>query len=108
MIKKNILVFPCGSEIALEINRSLKYNTYFNLIGGNSVDDHGRFIFNNYIDGIPFITDSCFIPVIKEIVSKYSIDVIYPAMDLVIAVLKKHEIEIGCKILNTCLDVVEQ
>ena len=41
---KNILVFPCGSEIALEIYRSLRYSTHFKLIGANSLDDHGKFV----------------------------------------------------------------
>jgi hypothetical protein len=106
-MKKNILVFPCGSEIALEINRSLKYSAYFNLIGGNSVDDHGRFVFENYIGNIPFITNSCFIPVIKKIVKDNEIDAIYPAMDAVIVELKKHEADIGCKIISSDLETVE-
>ena len=94
MTKKNILIFPCGSEIALEINRSLKYSTYFNLIGGNSVNDHGRFVFENYIGNIPFVTNSRFISAIKEIVQKNKIDAIYPAMNAVIVESKKHEINI--------------
>ena len=106
-MKKNILIFPCGSEIALEINRSLKYSTYFNLIGGNSVDDHGRFVFKNYIGDIPFITDSHFIPAIKEIVKRNKIDAIYPAMDSVIVELKRHENDIGCKIISSDLEIVE-
>jgi hypothetical protein len=107
IMKKNILVFPCGSEIALEINRSLKYSRYFNLIGGSSVDDHGCFVFENYIGGIPFITDSGFIPAIKEIVKNNKIDAIYAAMDAVIVELKKHEIDIGCKIVCSDLETVE-
>ena len=46
-MKKNILVFPCGSEIGLEIYNSVKYSTYFNLIGANSSDDHGKFVYEN-------------------------------------------------------------
>ena len=105
--KKNIFVFPCGSEIALEIYRSLKYSTYFNLIGGSSVNDHGKFIFEDYLDGVPFITDENFIAVIKNIVKDRKIDAIYPAMDAVIVELKKHEAELGCKIICADLSVVE-
>ena len=47
-MKKNILVFPCGSEIALEIYRSVNKSIHFNLIGASSVDDHGKFIYENY------------------------------------------------------------
>ena len=97
--KKNILVFPCGSEIALEVYRSVKNSTHFNLIGASSVNDHGKFVFENYVDGLPFITATNFIPSIKKIVADYSIDAIYPAMDAVIEILKKNEAEIGCKVI---------
>ena len=55
-MKKNILVFPCGSEIALEIYKSLKYSIHFNLIGASSVEDHGRFVYENYIGNLPYIS----------------------------------------------------
>lgn len=100
MSKKNILVFPCGSEVALEIYRSLQYSIHFNLIGANSVDDHGKFVFENYIGGLPFANDTqSFIPEIKKIVQEYKIDAIYPAMDAVIDVLKQHEAELGCAVI---------
>src|SRR5665213_3442022 len=105
--KKNILVFPCGSEIALEIYRSLKYSTHFNLIGGNSINDHGKFIFEDYIGDIPFISDEKFIPAMKKIIKERNIDAIYPAMDSVIVALKKHEEELGCIIISPDLAVVE-
>jgi hypothetical protein len=98
-MKKNILVFPCGSEIGLEVYRSVKNSTHFNLIGANSVDDHGKFVFENYIDGIPFITDPSFIDVMKKVVAENKIDAIYPAMDAVIEILKKNEDVLGCKVI---------
>lgn len=98
-MKNNILVFPCGSEIALEIHRAVDKSTHFNLIGASSVDDHGKFIYENYIGGVPFISDDNFISSIKKIVDTHSIDAIYPAMDAVIEKLKFYEDEIGCKII---------
>lgn len=98
-MKKNILVFPCGSEIALEVYRSVNKSTHFNLIGASSCDDHGKFIFENYIGGLPFITDKDFIPQIKKIVKENNIDALYPAMDAVIEILKSNEEEIGCKVI---------
>lgn len=97
--KKNILVFPCGSEIALDIYSSVKYSTYFNLIGANSVDDHGQYVFENYIDGVPFIDDAAFIPSLAKIVKEHNIDAIYPAMDTVITKTKLNEKELGCKVI---------
>ncbi len=99
MSRKNILVFPCGSEIALEIHRAVGKSVHFNLIGASSVDDHGKFVYKNYIGGIPFATDDSFIPKIKEVVEGHDIDAIYPAMDAVIEVLKRNEDDIGCKVI---------
>lgn len=107
MEKKNILVFPCGSEVALEIYRSVQYSRHFNLIGANSIDDHGKFVFDNYIGSIPFYDDPTFIDTIKTIVEIHKIDAIYPAMDAVINILKKNEIKLGCKIVSAISETTE-
>lgn len=96
---KNVLVFPCGSEIAFEIYRSLKHSKHFHLFGANSVSDHGRFVFEDYISDIPFISEGQFILHMKRVVKKYNIDYIYPAMDSVITVLKENEEELGCYVI---------
>lgn len=98
---KNILVFPCGSEIGLEIHRSMKYSTHFRLIGGSSVDDHGRFVFDDYVDGIPFHNAPGFLERIGEIVEEHRIDAIYPTMDAVARTLKRNEELIGCRVIGS-------
>jgi len=99
--KLNILVFPCGSEIALEIHRSLKYSTHFKLYGASSVDDHGKYVYENYIPDIPYHNDKHFITKIKEIVKTYKIDAIYPAMDAVADTLTQKEDELECTIIGS-------
>ncbi len=106
MTKKNILVFPCGSEIGLEIHRSLKNSLHFNLIGGNSADDHGKFVFTRYIGNIPFINSPNFISELKKVVKTHHIDAIYPAMDAVITILKEHEQELGCMVIASSVESV--
>ena len=106
-MKKNILVFPCGSEIALEVYRSVKDSAHFNLVGASSVDDHGKFVFDDYIGGIPFITASNFLSEIKKIVADRQIDAVYPAMDAVIEILKKNEDSIGCKVVASCSETTQ-
>lgn len=105
--KKNILVFPCGSEIALDIHSSVKYSTYFNLIGANSVDDHGKYVYEDYIEGIPFVNDPAFIPTLARIVKERNIDAIYPTMDTVVTVAKLHEGELGCTVIAPPADTTE-
>lgn len=107
MTKKRVLVFPCGSEIALEVYRSLKNSIHFELIGANSVSDHGRFVFENYIEGVPFVSDEGFIPAMAEIVKRERIDFIYPAMDSVIAALKTHEEELGSIVIASPAETAE-
>ncbi len=107
MEKKNILVFPCGSEIALDIHSSVKYSTYFHLIGANSVDDHGKYVYEDYISDLPFVTDDEIVPALQKIISDRKIDAIYPTMDLVITRLKHFENELGCSVISSPLDTVE-
>jgi len=99
MVIKRVLVFPCGSEIGLEIYRSLKYSRHFEVFGGNSVDDHGKFVFEKYIGDIPFVDDKNFIPSLRKIIKKYNIDAVYPTMDKVITTLAENQKNLGCKII---------
>lgn len=107
MDKKNILVFPCGSEVALEIFRSLEYSKSFNLFGANSISDHGKFVFPNYVGDLPFYNDSNFINCINQIVDEYSIDVIYPAMDSLITFLKENENQLKCSVISSEVETVQ-
>lgn len=108
MRRKKVLVFPCGSEIGLEIYASLVNNTHFELIGGNSVPDHGRFVYESYIGDIPFITEEKkVIKRLKEIVTEYGIDAIYPTMDSVITHLKNHEKDLGCSVVSSPKETAE-
>ncbi len=103
----NILVFPCGSEIGLEVHRSLKFSRHITLYGANSVDDHGRFVFENYFAGLPFFNEKGFIDQLKVLIIENKIDAIYPAMDAVIAFLKEKEEELGCKVIAPSKEVTE-
>ena len=103
-MKRNVLVFPCGSEIGLDIYSSVRYSTYFHLIGASSIDDHGRFVYEDYIPGVPFVTEESFIPALAKIVEERKVDAIYPAMDLVMTVLKEYEAELGCRVISSSLE----
>lgn len=84
---KNVLVFPCGSEIGLEIGRSLEFSTHFSVVGGSSVSDHGEFSYEKYIGDIPFIDNPDFMSRINEIVEEHDISYIIPAHDDVVLAL---------------------
>lgn len=92
---KNIFVFPCGSEIGLEIHKSLQYSKGISLYGGSSIDDHGRMVYKNYISGIPDVCNEKFIYEINKLIDKYNIDYIIPAHDSVVLQLALNQ-----KLLN--------
>ncbi|GJM70147.1 hypothetical protein HMSSN036_23630 [Paenibacillus macerans] len=98
-MKKNVLVFPCGSEIGLEINRALANSIHVELFGGSSVLNHGKYVYKNFIDGLPFVDSPYFIEELNNVVDKYNIDLIYPAHDSVLLELSKRSNELKCNVV---------
>ncbi len=103
----NILVFPCGSEIGLELHRALKDIRFITLYGGSSVEDHGKFVYKNYIGDIPFINSPDFVDVLNSYIDKYHIDFIFPAFDSVILALSQNREKLHAKILTSPHETVE-
>jgi Predicted ATP-grasp enzyme len=92
-MRKRVLVYPCGTEIGLEIYRSVCNSIHFELFGGSSTYDHGRFVYKNHIDHLPFITDTSTETEIKEFneqIRSGQFDLLYPAMDGVLSSFAKH------------------
>jgi predicted ATP-grasp superfamily ATP-dependent carboligase len=99
---KNVLVFPCGSEIGLEINRALEYSKHFTLFGANSVDDHGKYVYKNYVAGLPFINASNFIDEINKIIELHNIDFIIPAHDSAVLKMAENQNIIKATVITSC------
>ena len=78
---KNVLVFPAGTDIALEIHDALKFSKFVRLFGATSVACHAEFVFENCVDGVPFVDDPALIDSLNEVIDKYKIDYVYPAHD---------------------------
>ena len=104
-MKKNVLVFPCGSEIGLEIYKSLYGSTHFNVIGGSTVGDHGQFIYENYIDSIPYVDDPGFIEKINNTIVEHKISFIFPAHDDVVLKLAQEKANgnLKCEVITSPL-----
>lgn len=105
--KKNVLIFPCGSEIGLEINRALANDIHFEMFGASSLPDHGRFVYKNYIEGVPFVNEDNFIEELNKICKKYDIDFIFPAHDSVVLKLSQCQAEIDATIITSPLETCE-
>jgi predicted ATP-grasp superfamily ATP-dependent carboligase len=108
-MKKNVLVFPCGSEIGLEIYKSASNSTHFKLIGGSSVNDHGSFVYKNYISNIPMVNEEDFIEKINKIIDDHDIDIIIPAHDDVVLKLAEGKTKgnLNCEVLTSVFRTCE-
>lgn len=94
----SVLVFPCGAENALEIHLALKDVLNIKLFGASSKDDHGSYVFKNYIGSMPFINDCNFFNRLNEIIVEHNIDIIIPTHDDVVLKLAKASDIIKAKI----------
>jgi hypothetical protein len=94
----SVLVFPCGAENALEIHLALKDVLNIKLFGASGKDDHGSYVFENYIGSMPYINSNSFIGRLNKIIDEYKIDIIIPTHDDVVLKLAEASNEIKAKI----------
>ena len=84
---KRVLVFPAGTEIGLELHRSLAFCKDIHLIGASSVtEDHANYVYSKLYD-LSHVTSSTFARDLCDFVTAERVDVIFPAHDEVIAAL---------------------
>jgi carbamoyl-phosphate synthase large subunit len=82
-----VLVWPGGTEIGLEIHRSLAWAKEVELIsGGSGGGGHAPYVFESHID-LPHVTDPMWAASLAAAVQRHDIDVIFPAHDDVIVAL---------------------
>ena len=103
--KAMVLVFPCGTEIGLEIHRAMCQSTHVTLIGASSItSNHGTHVFAHYIDAVPYVDDPAFVPHLNALVQQHAVDYIFPAHDDAVTALCRHESELGCTVIGSPLE----
>ncbi|AIL65553.1 carbamoyl phosphate synthase-like protein [Rickettsiales bacterium Ac37b] len=82
--KTKVCVFPAGTEIGLEIYRSLNGIKSLELIGANTIEDSSFLLYLNYIN-VDFDINSIDLAIkLAALCNKYQIDILIPAHDEVI------------------------
>ena len=100
--KQRVLVYPCGTEIALEIHKAAEFSTHFELWGGSSNYDHGRYVYKRHLDNLPFISDDSTedeVKTFRKEIERYDIDYIYPATDGVLYKFSQYRSVFDSKII---------
>ncbi len=101
-----VLVFPCGSEIGLEIHAALRYQKAMELYGVSSVSDHGEFVYAHYRQISAHVDSADFVQQLNELIDAWDIDIVLPAHDSVILKLAQCADQINCALAVPDLPVV--
>lgn len=108
---RNVLVFPAGTEIGLEIYQALSQCKEINIFGaGQDVQNHAQYVYSEY-HILPSIYEKDWLQNLVVLCRKLSIDYIFPAYDDVIVALSRARdlipatviapIEIACEITRS-------
>lgn len=107
-MRGNVLIFPCGSENALELRDSLRYSPHFNVYGATSAPDRSSLVYPPArLLRLPFVTDGNFIAELNKAVEKHRIDMVFASHDTVLLELVGKRPEIGAKIIGCDLQTAE-
>lgn len=101
---KNVLVYACGSISAVDLNFALRGNDEYRIFGASSYDDHGLYVYKNYIGGVPFIWEENFIEEFNRLLDAYSIDFVISFHEDIILFLQEHAAQIHAVIVSSCYE----
>ncbi len=103
---KHILVFPAGTEIGLEIERSLRDIRHFRVFGATSVPDHSGYVYENMVRSLPMLDAPSFKQELIKCVQENRIDYIFPAHDDLVALLpawkERGEVPDNVEVIGSC------
>ena len=102
----NVLIFPAGTEIAMEIRNALKDEKHIHLVGATSVPCHAEMVFEE-LEELPFVNHPDFIWKLNEIIARYDIDYIYPAHDDALLFLVMNDYRIHARVVASFRNTVQ-
>lgn len=107
MKKKNVLVFPAGTEIGLEIHAALHECKDIEIFGaGQNISNHAQFVYKEY-HYLPSIHETDWLTPLVALCKKLAIDYIFPAYDDVIVALSQHQQEIPAHVIAPSVETCE-
>jgi carbamoyl-phosphate synthase large subunit len=101
---RNVLVFPAGTEIGLEIHEALRQCKEVQLFGaGVSTPSHGPFAFGSF-HPLPSIHEEGWLIALSALCRELAIDYIFPAHDDVVVALACEQAHIPAVVLTASLE----
>ncbi|HIT70448.1 MAG TPA: ATP-grasp domain-containing protein [Candidatus Scatovivens faecipullorum] len=71
-MRKRVLVLNCGTLASTDINMALRNNEEYEIWGASTSKNHGIYVYKNYIDNIPNISNPEFINILNEKIREYN------------------------------------
>lgn len=103
---KRVLIFPGGTEVGLEIARSLRYCKEVEVYSAASgVKQHAPFVYEDHHE-VPSISDPACLQALNNLISEWGIDCIFPANPLVIDFLNRHRDQISAVLITSDSEVL--
>jgi hypothetical protein len=101
--KHNVLIFPAGSEIGIEIFHSLKYNLHFEIYGASGKSDHAGFLYDSahYAEDNFYIGSPDFIEKFNALLLRWNIRFIFPTHDTITLFLKQNEEKLKATVIGS-------
>ena len=105
-MRHKVLIFPAGSEIGLEIYRSLKYSHHVEVFGASSKSDHASFVFDeaHYREGAFNINETGFLDRFNALLREWQIEFVYPTHDSVANFLAAHQAALAARIVTSAAE----
>ena len=86
------MVLNCGTLASTDINMALRYNDEFEIWGASTNKNHGIYVYKNYIDDIPNISNPDFIKILNKKIEEYNFKfILAPHEDLALFLQENKE-----------------
>ena len=101
---RNVLVFPAGTEIGLEINEALRQCKEVRLFGaGVAAPSHAPFAFERF-HILPAINEPNWLSELCALCRRFEIDYVFPAYDDIVVALAREQHQIPAVVLTSSLE----
>lgn len=97
----NVLIFPAGSESALDIYESLRYNVNVCVFGASGKSDNSEYTYpgERFVLGDYYVNRPDFYDKLNALTEKWDIDIIIPTHDTIALELSKNSGKLTAKVL---------
>lgn len=102
--RQRVLVFPAGSEIGLEIFRSLSYSHHVEVFGASGRSDHASYVYDreHYFEDPGFYVDAPgFLERFNALLRRLDIRFIYPTHDTVACFLAANQHQLAAHLVSS-------